>query len=152
MTAKFIFTAGTDGLVPADLARWVLANGEPAVLDARYAPWSQRPEWSMPALLASMPGYLWLGRCLGNRRYNEPGAEIELADPERGVRIASRLLERRSILLLCRCASHWGGCHRAEAAELIATATGATIQPLTADEVRGFDQLDLLISNHRVTS
>lgn len=148
---NLIYTVGTEGLAPADLARWATATGEPAMLDIRWSPWSRRPEWNMPALLATMPQYLWLGRVLGNREYKEN--RIELADPERGVRIASRVLQRRSIVLLCHCASHWS-CHRAEAAELIATETGATIQPVTADEVRGVHQFDLLAPfthNHRVT-
>ncbi len=139
-TQHLIYTVGYEGLTVPELARWSQAT-DAVVLDTRWKPWSRRGEWNLPNLYANLPAFLWL-KTLGNLNYNVRGAPIELADPERGVRIASRILDRAPICLLCYEAEHWH-CHRAEAAELIASATGATIQPLTAADVRGVAQLAL---------
>jgi hypothetical protein len=128
-----IYSIGTQGLAVDDLATWAETR-KVTVLDCRYSPWSRRPEWCLPRLIQRLgPWYLWC-KSFGNLLYNDPRDLVELADPVRGVRIASRLLQSGSICLLCLEADHWR-CHRAQVADLIAGATGATVEPLAAADL-----------------
>lgn len=142
-----IFTLGYAGLKLSDVKAW-LESHSVLLVDVRFVPWSRNSQWKRENLQATLGDrYVWL-RAMGNRNWRDPSMEaVELADPERGVRIASRLLQKNSICLLCLESDgpdggHWR-CHRAEVADLIAAETGATVQPLTAADLSSQGRLAL---------
>ena len=129
------FTIGYSGLWVGDLVRWA-ERQEVIVVDVRFSPRSRRPEWCKSRLMDRLGArYLWMGETFGNKEYRSLDRDAcDLADPVRGVRIAARLLQTRSICLLCLEANHWA-CHRAEVADLISEETGVTLEPLTARDL-----------------
>jgi hypothetical protein len=140
MMQPTIFSLGYSGVNATDMARWCQA-WDTVVLDTRIKPWSRDASWRMSALSDLLGSrYLWL-RDFGNRRYQETDPDaIDLVNPKRGVRIASRMLRSGSILLLCMC-PHWESCHRREVASLIHDATGAPIHHLGAADLSPRERL-----------
>jgi hypothetical protein len=125
---KTIYTLGYSGLSPADLLR-LAETRDLVVLDIRYSPRSRRPEWTRARLSALLGArYVHLPE-LGNVNYRGDGP-IVLADPAQGVQRAAAYLAQRDVLLLCACRD-LATCHRLPASELLAEATGASLQHLT---------------------
>ncbi len=130
MTTQQIYTVGYEGLTVPELARWSQATEHGR---------ARHPPGSRGAVAAS-------GTCPTSTRTSQPssrqdaGHQLQRAGrrsswPTRSGGLGSRAaFSTAPILSLCYESRH---ASRAEAAELIASATGATIQPLTAADVRG---------------
>ena len=140
-----LYTIGYKGGLQADeLRAWAVAH-RAVVADVRLLPLSRAWQWRRPYLERVLGSrYRWV-RDLGNLNYRR--GPVLLAHPERGVEIVSAMLVKGPVALLCVCASVGSGerrCHRLDAADLIATATGATIIHLALADLRPATQLPLL--------
>jgi len=106
-----------------------------AIYDIRFSPRSRVHKWRKPYLRE------WLGDsyrhlpALGNVNYNQPGQNIELADPATGVPlVAQPLREGKHIALMCVCKEH-DECHRSDAAdEVLKQISDAILIPFPALE------------------
>jgi hypothetical protein len=93
------------------------ANPTLLLVDIRYTPASQNPNWTKAAFVKRYGNrYRWL-RDLGNRNHKERG-NIEIANPERGLHQLSDILKEHSIILLCGC-PNYQSCHRKTIIELL---------------------------------
>lgn len=115
-----IYTLGYQRWTPAALQATCADLGA-ALLDIRYSPRSQRPEWAGEAL-AQMLGatYTHCG-ALGNRNYK--GGGIELAAPTKALPFVRNMLASQPVILLCVCADY-RSCHRTVAATWLAQRLG----------------------------
>lgn len=106
------------------------------IADIRFEPRSRHPMWNQTKLIAA-----WGERYrhipeLGNRNYKgEYGEGVMLADKDAGVAAVVRLLEARSVILLCVCVD-WQTCHRRDAAEAVQAQTGLDVTHLSIDDIR----------------
>ena len=87
------------------------------IYDIRFSPRSRVHKWRKPYLSE------WLGDkylhlpALGNIHYNDPGEDIELADPAAGVPLVVQPLQvGKHVALMCICKEH-DECHRSDAAD-----------------------------------
>lgn len=131
-----IYTLGYSGIQPEQL-RAAAEQHDLVVLDVRFSPRSRRPEWTRKRLQALLgERYVHLP-ALGNINYKGEGP-IQLADPETGIAAAAKVLEGQPVLLLCACRDVQT-CHRRDAADLLAAATGAPVVHWTPGDLAGLD-------------
>lgn len=102
----------------ADAVIEQLAALDVLITDIRYMARSRAAKWRKAALQGRLgTSYLRL-RALGNVNYRQPG-NIQIFQPETGVRLASdRLRQGQHVALMCQC-PQLDGCHRAAAADLL---------------------------------
>lgn len=112
-----VYTTGYGGKEPADLLALADSKGIPLLIDIRYVPFSQRRQWSQPALIAAWGDrYCWL-KDFGNERHKE-GA-IQIHDYQRGLVCLKAVAEKTdSCLLFCAC-WHKAECHRNSLSEYL---------------------------------
>jgi hypothetical protein len=120
MENNTIYTLGYQRWTPAALQATCADLGA-ALLDIRYSPRSQRPEWTGEALARFLgAAYTHVG-ALGNRNYK--GGEIELAAPTNALPFVRNMLTSQPVILLCVCADY-RSCHRTVAATWLAQRLG----------------------------
>lgn len=120
MQNNTIYTLGYQRWTPAALQATCADLGA-ALLDIRYSPRSQRPEWTGEALAQLLGAtYTHVG-ALGNRNYR--GGAIELAAPTKALPFVRNRLASQPIVLLCVCADYHT-CHRTVAATWLAQRLG----------------------------
>jgi uncharacterized protein (DUF488 family) len=125
-----VYTIGYSGTTPEGLAaRLAEMDGRPLLVDVRFSPRSRVPHRSGSALARRFGADYLHVAALGNRNFK--GGPIDLADPEAGVAALAPILAARSVVLLCACKSH-EGCHRSDAATLLAARLGARVEHLEA--------------------
>lgn len=126
-----IYTIGYAAWSPEGLRAAVDAR-RALLVDIRERPRSWRPEWRQVALRAlwglDWPDHYAHWPALGNVNYKN-GGPILLADPAASVSVASAVLARQPIVLLCGCYDH-ARCHRLVAADYLSQALGARIEHL----------------------
>ena len=86
-------------------------NQRLVMIDTRFKPWSNMPEWRGERLRAIYgERYRWAGQSLGNLNYKH-GGPIHLADSETGLRGLRHWLQHGyDLLVLCGCAVY-DRCH-----------------------------------------
>lgn len=134
--SNIIYTAGYQAIKsPELLSRFAIATNA-IVVDTRLTPYSQLPGWRRSELERQYQKgqYRYLGQWLGNLNYKN-GGPIRIADPERGFVALAELLSQQSVILLCAC-GNVQTCHRSVIAEMLADATGATVQHLDSYTIR----------------
>lgn len=131
-----IYTAGYQAIKSPELLQRFAATTNASVVDTRLTPYSQLAGWKRSELeRAYAKGqYRYLGNWLGNLNYKS-GGPIRIADAERGLVALAELLNQQSIILLCAC-GNVQTCHRSVIAEMLAQATGATVQHLDGYTIR----------------
>ena len=115
------------------------------VVDVRLKPWSRMmPRFSMPSLKKHLgERYEWMPE-FGNLDYRSAD-QVRLANfPLGKEKLAVRLAQGQTVVLLCGCANI-GTCHRRLVAERLAAELGGEVQhlPLTAPVVTDPSKLDL---------
>jgi hypothetical protein len=128
-------------------ARWTLdalaakvAELGALLVDTRYTPWSNNPDFRRGALEARFgTSYLWI-RDLGNTNYH--GGPIQLADPKAALSILAPILAERPVVLLCVCADA-SQCHRQVAAEFLAERLGGEIVHLEPPVQQGSSEVTI---------
>jgi uncharacterized protein (DUF488 family) len=121
-----IFTLGYGAQSEHQAARDQLHSLKSAtIIDTRCSPRSCFPAWCKAQLSREYrPRYVHIP-ALGNTNYRS-GGPITLADEQRGLEQARKLLEQRDIILLC-CCGHVETCHRRVIAERLSRLTGAPV-------------------------
>lgn len=112
MQLNTIYTVGYQRWTPAGLQATCAELGA-ALLDIRYSPRSQRPEWAGTALAQLLGATYTHVAALGNRNFR--GGTIELAAPVKALPFVRNVLATQPIILLCVCADATT-CHRSVAA------------------------------------
>lgn len=127
-----LYTIGYTGLKIEKLKQWA-EDHNALIVDIRLSPRSRAPQWNKGKLSAALGDLYHHIPALGNINYK--GGPIQLKDPTTGIQQVQQLLTGdTNIILMCVCADVTT-CHRTPAAELIATATGQTVQHLTTATV-----------------
>lgn len=118
------------------------------LVDVRMNPRSRQAQWNMKALQGRIgENYLHVP-AFGNKNYKS-GGEIELADPDEGLRVVSELLASKPVILMCACATVQN-CHRRVAAEYVVARREvelihldpANVKKLLTPEVEPASELD----------
>lgn len=90
----------------------LMRDGMYRLVDTRMSPVSAIPGWHRTSLVNKYGDrYIPLGRYLGNRNYNSPGAPIEIVNLETGLVDLLAILHDHPVLLLCGCGDY-ERCHR----------------------------------------
>ena len=124
-----IYTVGTIGWRAADLLLTV-RMADALLVDIRHNPRDASRPWSQADLVALVGSTRYRSLEALAAHYYRPG-RIALAgsDVDASVARAADWLADQSIILLCACAD-WRTCHRRQAADLIAAATGIPVAHL----------------------
>lgn len=123
----------------------LMAQPMTLLIDTRYKPTSQLPQWRKPTLERVYgKRYRWAGEYLGNKNYQND-LPIELADPGPGIERLCEYLQRGfCLILLCQCPDYWS-CHREVIVQLLLQAlpTLQVIQPDVLPAVEGYRCLSI---------
>jgi hypothetical protein len=87
------------------------------LVDIRMSPRSRQARWNMGSLKSQIGDNYIHAPAFGNKNYKSGGV-IELADPELGLQIVSKLLATKPVILMCACGDV-NHCHRLTAAEYV---------------------------------
>ena len=123
----------------------LMAQPMTLLIDTRYKPTSQMPQWRKPTLERVYgKRYRWAGEYLGNKNYKND-LPIELADPGPGIkRLCEYLLHGFRLILLCQCPDY-SSCHREVIVQLLQQALSSlqVFQPDVLPAVEGYRCLSI---------
>lgn len=119
-----------------ELIERLMRDGLYRLVDTRMSPVSAVPGWHRTSLTNKYGDrYISLGKYLGNKNYNVPGAPIEIANLDTGLVDLLAILHDYPVLLLCGCGDY-ERCHRKVICEAAARCEIEVITPeaLTVQE------------------
>lgn len=114
-----VYPVGYSERQAGELLDSLMSSSSTLLIDIRYAPWSQRPEWRKEALEQKYGArYRSAGRYLGNVNY-QGGGSIRIANAPVGIRgLCKYLAEGHDLVLLCAC-KEYEQCHRKTVIDLL---------------------------------
>lgn len=129
-----LYDLGYNDLKKAEELAQIAKALDAVIVDIRFMPHTRNPEFGKNHLQEILgKDYIHVG-ALGNKNYRGEG-EIQLVNTDEGMNVIHKLLETKSVILMCACWKR-SECHRLIVANEYEARHGITTTPITKSQAR----------------